>query len=130
MNIKVVIKDNKLSFIDKRSEDLYKKILSVYNNTGKELYINIGEIERNTSEKQVSMYKALLMSGVEASGHTYEELEHILIQKFAPFYYEEDLCGEKIKRHKKVYGMTRSEFSSFIESSIAFMKEFFNVNFQ
>ena len=107
----------------------YEKIMGAYSNTGKVLEIKIEEFTPNTTERQDSLFKALLMQIAMVSGYTFKEAEEELINSFAPYKYETSILGDKIKKRKTVPEMTHNEFTIFIEQAIAFGNDFYGLNF-
>lgn len=127
--IQIKVSNNKIQFVNKQAEENYNKILSAYNNTGKVLSLDIKEFSKNITDKQYTMWKALIMAGVEKTGYSYSETEAELVNKFSPYIYVDNIFGEKEKVRKNISEMNNKEFSEFFEQCVAFMKEFFNIDF-
>jgi hypothetical protein len=127
--INVIIKEGKMEFKDIPSYSTYTRILSSYSNTGRTLIMTLEEYSPDTTENQARLFKALLIQGSNASGYTYREFEDELKQHFAPYRYEESIIGGKVKIRKKVSEMTNREFNIYLEQSIQFCAEFYDIKF-
>lgn len=110
--------------------ELYSKTIDSYNNSEKKLVMIIEEYSPITTEKQEKLFKALLIEGSKTSGYSYSEFENELINNFAPYTYIKSIIGDKIKIRKKVSEMNNQEFNIFLEQSIQFCNEFYELNFK
>lgn len=122
VNGNITIKDNSLA--------LYNKLMSSYNNTGKELVMEVSEFSKQTTEKQISLYKALILHTVDVTGHTYKEIEAILLCNCSTPVYDKDIFGNTISNLKKVEDMNNKEFNIFLEQAISYINITFDADFK
>lgn len=120
---------NKQFVLSKDSMTLYNRVLESYNNTGKMLVMTIEEYSPQTTTKQHKLFQALLIASSTISGYTYKDFEEELINNFAPYKYQRSILGEMIKNRKSVSEMTNKEFNIFLEQSIEFCNEFYDLKF-
>lgn len=116
-------------FVNTESMSLYMKFMDSYNDTGKTLLMTIEEYSNDVTDKQYAMFKALVIEGSNTSGYTYNEFEDELITTFAPYRYQVSIIGGKVKIRKRVPEMNHREFNIFIEQSIQFCAEFYDIKF-
>jgi hypothetical protein len=127
--IKITVKNGYPQFVDNASMRNYQKIMDAYSNSGKVLEIKIEEFSPDTTEKQHSLFKAMLMQVAMVSGYTFKEVEEELINSFAPYNYETTILGDKLKKRKSVPEMSHKEFNIFIDQCTVFVNEFYGLNF-
>lgn len=116
-------------FVNTQSMNEYNKFMDAFNNTDRVLIMTLEEYSPNVTDKQHSLFKALLVQGSMISGYSYKEFEDELIDNFAPYKYQESIIGGKIKIRKRVSEMNHKEFSTFIEQCIQFAAEFYDLKF-
>lgn len=118
----IIIKDNSLA--------LYKKLMSSYNNTGKELVMEVSEYSKQITEKQTSLFKALILHTVDVTGFTYQEVQDLFIDYFSEPVYDKDIFGNIVITKKPIEALTNKEFNTLLENSILFVNDFFNTDFK
>lgn len=122
VNGNITIKDNSLA--------LYNKLMSSYNNTGKELVMEVSEYSKQTTEKQISLFKALILHTVDVTGFTYQEVQDLFVDKFSEPVYDKDIFGQIVITKKPIEALTNKEFNILLENSILFVNDFFNADFK
>lgn len=122
VNGNVTIKDSSLA--------LYNKLMSSYNNTGKELVMEVSEYSKQITERQISLFKALILHTVDVTGFTYQEVQDLFVDKFSEPVYDKDIFGNIITTKKPIEALTNKEFNILLENSISFVNEFFNADFK
>jgi hypothetical protein len=128
--IKFRFENNEIVFNDKGSYDQFMSIKKSLSNTNILLVMSIEEYSKDISPKQHKLFLRLLIKGSEVSGYTFKEFEQILIDDFAPFFYEKSITGKMVKTRKTVPEMNKKEFGSFYEQCILFCSEFYNLKLE
>jgi hypothetical protein len=127
--IQITVENGKPLFKGMASYQNYNKVMEAYSNTGKILVMTIEEYSPDVTEKQQALFKALLITGSNASGYTYKEFEDELIDNFAPYKYQRSILNKMVKIRKRVSEMNHKEFNIFIEQCIQFGTEFYGMKF-
>ena len=126
---KVTIKNESMIFESMASYQKYMKLVRSYSNTGIMLVVTIDEYSNSITNKQYSMFSALVIKGSEVSGYSYKEFEDQLIDNFASYKYQKSILGEMVKIRKKVSEMNHKEFNIFWEQCVQFVAEFYDIKF-
>jgi hypothetical protein len=122
-------KNNQIVFENEDCMKSFNRIMQSYSNTDKMLVLTIDEYIGESSTNQIQLLKALTIKGSEISGYTYSEFENELVNNFAPYKYERSIFGEMVKIRKSISEMNRKEINIFIEQSIQFCFEFYDIKF-
>lgn len=129
MKIRFRIVDGNI-IINNDSLALYNKLMSRYNNAGKELVMEVSEFSKQTTDKQISLFKALILHTVNVTGFTYQEVQDLFIDKFSVPVYDKDIFGNVTMTKKPIEALTNKEFNTLLENSILFVNDFFNADFK
>src|SRR5690606_9858208 len=129
MRIYFKVKNGKI-FPTQNSGVYLKNLLNSYNNTDKLLYMEIQEHSPFVTEKQMSLYKALILHTCEKSGYSYSEMENELLDKCSSRVHEKDILGQITSRPQRIEEMDNNQFNVFLENAVQFVNEFFEAEFQ
>ena len=129
MPILLKVRESKFTFLTTESMVRWHQIIDSFNNTEKTIEVTFVEHSAITTQSQENLFLALCIEGGKHTGYSQLEFEQLLIDEFAPYKYTQSILGEKVKTRKTVSEMTNKEFNIFIEQSVSFGNDFFNLNF-
>lgn len=121
-------KGKKIQFQSNGKKEQFKQLLSSFEQSGKLFKISIEEIETFSTEKQRNLLQVLLSKIAEDTGHSKEEVEHNISDKFYPKILKENILGESRKEIVPMEDWTNYQFNEVFEKTIQFCNEFFEMN--
>jgi len=111
---------------NKHDRASFKRLLTAYEENDKEVTITFNTSSNNVTDKQIKLYKAVVLSVVQITGYTYQEIEEYLFTHFLPRNIKKGISGY-YGTLIPIENLTTIQFQTFMGQSVIWLNEFFNL---
>lgn len=116
------IVNGRLEFATKSMTKKWGRVQSFYERTGTYFKINVEELEKQTTEGQVRLFKRIVLMVCEDTGNDYNTVQKEFL-KLTPYKESLSLFGEIKERNKTLEEITTKEFQKFLEDVIVYAND-------
>jgi len=123
----VSVVDGELKFATKSMTKKWNRVLSFYERTGSYFKLSISELEKQTTEGQIKLFKRIVLMVCEDTGNEYKDVQKEFL-KLTPMTVTASLFGNIEERNKKLDELTTKEFQVFLEKVLVTANDIMNSN--
>lgn len=127
MEFVVSVVDGELKFATKSMTKKWNRVLSFYERTGSYFKLSISELEKQTTEGQIKLFKRIVLMVCEDTGNEYKDVQKEFL-KLTPMTVTASLFGNIEERNKKLDELTTKEFQVFLEKVLVTANDIMNSN--